>query len=169
MANLREAYAATSMASLEWNAERERAVDRVAAAGRCPTLGLNIWKARYLLEGKAYQDALNGLRLHFQERYRAEGQDMTRRLVDQAFHEYMSDKCKTCLGAKEVLLNELKVSCETCGGSGIRRYTDFERARTMQISMQKVKSVSHKLAWLLGELAGMDKQVNAIISAELER
>jgi len=169
MANLREAYAATALASLEMDAERERAVDRVAAAGRCPTLGLNIWKARYQLEPTAYKDALNGLSTHFRDKYKAESHVIARMLVEQAFHEFMSPQCKTCSGAKHVMTGELKVTCPTCEGYGLRRYTDFERARSMQISMQRVKSLEHKLAWLLREMQSMDNQVNVIISAELER
>lgn len=169
MANLREAYAATSLASLEMDAERERAIDRVAAAGRCPTLGVNIWKARYMLESKAYQDALGQLRLHFSDRYRAESLDIAKRIVEQCFHEFLVNACKDCNGAKELMAGELRVICETCEGSGIRRYTDFERARSMKLSMQRVKSLNHKLNWLLGEIQSMDNQVNTIMAAELER
>jgi len=169
MANLREAYAATALASLEMDAERERAVDRVAAAGRAPRLGMDIWRARYQLEGKSYQDALNGLLAHFRARYGAETREMSQRVVDQAFHEFMSDRCKDCNGARELMAGELRVICQTCEGYGVRRYTDFERARAMQLSMQRVKSLTHKLNWLLGEIQSMDNQVNTIISAELER
>lgn len=169
MANLREAYAATCLASLEMDAERERAVDRVAAAGRCPTLGLNIWKARYQLESKAYKEALGGLQAHYRGRYGADTPETAARVVEQAFHEFLSAMCRDCQGAKELMAGELRVVCQTCEGSGIRRYTDFERARSMQISMQRVRLLGHKLQWTLSEMQSLDNQVNTIISAELER
>lgn len=169
MANLREALAATSVASLEWSEERERAVDRVAASGRAPALGVQLWKARYMLEAKAYQDARRGLIRLFLERHPAEKPSIAEKCVDEALSEFLGPACSSCSGARELVTENLRVVCEACGGSGLRRYTDWERASRMQISLQWVRTLSRKLSWLAGELGSLDRAVNSVISDELER
>ena len=169
MSNLREALAGTALASLEWSEERERAVDRVAASGRAPALGLLLWKARYLLESKAYLEARRKLVEVFLERYRSESPLMAEKCVDEALSEFMGPACSSCNGARELVTESLRVTCETCQGSGLKRYSDWERASRMQIGLQRLRSVNYKLGWLAGELGSLDRAVNSVIAAELER
>jgi len=166
---MRELYAATHHASLQWTEDHERAIDRVAAAGRAPTLGVQIWRARYMLESKAYQDAINGLTAHYLARYKAERPDMARRLVEEILSEFMGPSCISCNGARELVEDELRVVCDSCHGTGLRHYTDMERAGRMKLSYGRVKSLSHKMMWLMDEIGSMDKSVNEIVSFELER
>ena len=166
---MREALASTSLAGLGWSEDRERAVDRVAASGKAPTLGLQIWKARYMLESKAYQDAIKGLTAHYLARYRAEQPDIARMVVEEVLSEFMGPSCVSCNGARELVEGDLRVTCESCGGTGLRRYSDAERASRMKLSYARVKSLSHKFQWIMGELGGMDRTVNEIIAWELER
>jgi hypothetical protein len=169
LSNLREAYAATATASLEWSEQRERAIDRVAAAGLAPRLGMDLWRARYQLSLQSFRDAHQGLVQLYQTRYKSETPDMACRLVDEAMSEFLGPACTSCNGAKEMILDHLRIVCKTCDGSGLRRYSDFERARRMQVSLQRVRSINHKLAWLAGEMGSLDKAVNTILAAELER
>jgi hypothetical protein len=169
MSNLREAYASTATASLEWSEERERAIDRVCAAGKAPRLGMDLWRARYQLSLPSFRDAHKGLVQLFLTRYRSETTDMACKLVDEALSEFMGPACTSCLGAREMILDQLKIVCTGCQGSGLRRYSDFERARRMQVSLQRVRSVNHKLGWLAGEMGSLDRAVNSVIAAELER
>jgi hypothetical protein len=169
MSNLREAYAATATASLEWSEQRERAIDRVAAAGLAPRLGMDLWRARYQLSLQSFRDTHQGLVQLYQTRYKSESLDMTYKLVDEALSEFLGPACTSCDGKATMVLDQLKITCQTCEGSGLRRYSDFERARRMRISMGRVRSVNHKLAWLAGEMGSLDKAVNTILAAELER
>jgi hypothetical protein len=169
MSNLREAYAATATASLEWSEQRERAIDRVAAAGLAPRLGMDLWRARYQLSLQSFRDAHQGLVQLYQTRYKSETTDMACRIVDEALSEFMGPACTSCNGAREMILDQLKIVCTTCEGSGLRRYSNFERARRMQVSMRRVETINGKLAWLAGEMGSLDKAVNTIIAAELER
>lgn len=144
MSNLREALAGTALASLEWAEERERAVDRVAASGRASPLGLNIWKARYMLESKAYREAHSALVALFLGRYGSESPLVAEKCVEEALSEFMGPACTACNGARELVTDSLRVECEACGGSGLRIYSDFERARRMQMSLERVRVLSHK-------------------------
>lgn len=167
--NLREAYSATALASLEWSEERERAVDRVAAAGKASPLGLSLWKARYMLESSAYQSSKAGLTALYRVRYSREEPRVVAAVIEQCLHEYLSPFCLTCNGTKAVMVEELKAVCPGCHGSGIRRYADEDRAGTMQLSYGLVKRLAHKMRWLLGEMQGMDRDVNKVLAEQLER
>jgi hypothetical protein len=169
VSNLREAYASTALASLEWSEERERAIDRVAAAGRCSRLGVDLWKARYMLESKAYQDAFNGLVAAYLVRYRAESQGIAEKCVSEALHEFLGPVCTVCNGRKVLIAEALKIECDVCHGSGIRLYSDVDRAHAMQLSLGRVRSLNPKLGWLMNELHDLDRAVNSVIAAELER
>jgi hypothetical protein len=144
-------------------------VDRVAAAGRCSRLGIDLWKARYMLESKAYQDAFKSLVGAYLQRYKAESQGIAEKCVSEALHEFLGPFCISCGGARELVVEELRVTCESCQGSGLRSYTNVDRAHAMQLSLARIKSLNHKLGWLMAELHDLDRAVNSVIAAELER
>jgi predicted RNA-binding Zn-ribbon protein involved in translation (DUF1610 family) len=166
---LKEAYAGTGFASLEWTDEWERAIDKVAASGKIDPLGVLIWKAKYLLEAKAYQDAITGLTARYRHRYKPELPGMAQKLVEQALSEFLGPVCQTCQGTASRMLEGLKVMCPTCGGTTLKRYTDEERSGRMQLSLGLVKRMSSRLSWLAGELGGLDREVGRLMAIELER
>ena len=168
MSNLREAFSSTHHANLGWQ-EHEAAIDRVAAAGRAERIGVCLWKARYMLEAWAYQESNNLLLKRFISRYKAEDAGVAQKIVSQALQEFLLSFCSTCLGAKELIDDDLKIICEDCGGSGVKRYTDRERARSMQMSLQRYRSVSHKLAWVQRLINEEESRVNYVLNVELER
>ena len=67
------------------------------------------------------------------------------------------------------MLEDRRVVCDTCGGSKIHRYTDAERAGTMQLSYGLTKHAAHKIQWLLGLMGEADAKVNAEMCRQLER
>jgi hypothetical protein len=169
LSDLREALAITALASLEWSEVRERAIDRVAASGKASPLGVSLWKARYMLESRAYHDAIKGLIQRYLDRYKREDGNMARIIVEQAISEYLAPFCVDCHGAREMVIQDLKVTCQTCHGSGVRRYTDYDRARLMKLSLERVRNLSRKMQWLTDEMGTMDRAVNLVLNAELER
>src|SRR5574337_251480 len=114
IANLRESYAAAALASLEWSPERERAIDRIAAAGKADKLGIEIWRCKYSLESKAYRNAARMLQARFQERYRSEMPFIAEACTLEALGEFLGPACSMCNGARELITESLKVICETC-------------------------------------------------------
>lgn len=168
MANLREAYSHVSFASLEWNENTEQAVDRVAAAALANPLGLLLWKAKYLLEADAYRRVQIALSEIYGKRYR-DAPTIRAALVGQALREFLAPSCRACRGVGEMMINDRRVVCETCGGSKLHRYSDMERAGTMQIGYGLTKHCAHKLQWLLGLMGDEDRKVNAVMCQQLER
>jgi len=180
MADLREAYAATHTASMEWS-EHERAIDRIAASGRCSVLGVALWKARYMacihfkgaevvaFEKVALREAMEALKSLYSNRYRSDGDDLVVRLVVQSLAEWIHQACRDCGGRRELMAGETRVVCDTCGGSGLRRYSDAERSRMMQISYGMVKHSAHKLQWLRDQIGTEDVKVNYQMAFELEK
>lgn len=168
MTNLREAFAVTALASLEWDENRERAIDRVAASGKAGELGLLLWKAKYQLEVDSYRRAQKALVEIYGKRYR-DSPTVAAAFVGQAMREYLSPSCRACHGVGEYVVNDRRIVCETCGGSKIHRYSDEERARTMQVSYGLTKAGAHKLRWLLGLMGAEDSAVNFELNIQLER
>lgn len=169
IANLREPYAAAARQSLEWDEDYERAIDRIAAAGMCERFGLDLWRARYALDVASYQSARKLLVILFRERYRSEDPGVVEKVVEQCLHEFLSSACIACNGAREIIAGDLRRVCDTCGGTGVRRYSESTRSRMMEISFGKTKMLSHKFQWLLNEMATADVEVNELMNVELER
>ena len=168
MSNLREAYAATALAGLGWDENKEKAIDRVAAAGKADAFGILLWRSKYMLESVAYAQARNQLLNLYRKRYR-DNTAVSVAMVEQGLREYLAPACRVCRGVGDMLVNERLVVCEACGGCKIHRYSDSERARTMKLSFALVKASSHKLRWLLELLGTSDKRVNMVMNVELER
>lgn len=168
IANIREGYAATGMANLDWSEIQERAIDKVAAAGRVSAIGVLIWKSKYGLESVAYRELAKQLLVVYRNRY-SDRREIAETLVDQALREFVAGQCSLCKGAREVLHSQLMVTCPDCHGSGIRRFSDAERSTSMQMSWGLTKRIGHKITWMLGFLTAEDKAVNQQMSSQLER
>jgi hypothetical protein len=168
MSNLRESYAATSLAGLGWDENQEKAIDRVAASGKASALGVCLWKSKYMLEGDAYRKAHKALLVIFQARY-ADEYFVAGALVGQAMREYIAPQCTACNGEGERMVNDGRVVCDFCSGSKTHRYSDTERAKLMQISYGTTKASAHKIRWLLEFMESEDRIVNHQLNIELER
>lgn len=168
MSNMREALASTHHASLVWS-ERERAIDKVAASGRCDELGVLLWKAKYMSESVAYRKARTILINKVSERFIYEARLVVDNLVDQCLHEFISDMCNWCKGAKEIMAGEKKVVCDACQGHGVRKFTDNERARAMKLALGKVQKMQRHFRFLHELMGSLDRQVNEQMNEQLER
>lgn len=160
IANLREGYAATHHANLEWEPDHERAIDKVAASGLCDALGVLLWKAKYMLESEAYKSAQKELEKRVKDKFAKEAGLVCDKLAEQTLREYISDRCRTCNGARELIVQQRRIVCEVCLGDGIRRYTDFERARSMSLALGRVKTLQRHLTWASDLILTLDGQVN---------
>jgi len=76
LSNLREPLSSAGLSSLEWSPIVERTVDRVAASGKAPVIGLNLWKAAYGLESKAFRDVITQLTEAYLNRYKRENPEL---------------------------------------------------------------------------------------------
>lgn len=169
MTDLRQAYAATSLANLQWSEITERPIDRVAASGLCDDLGVLLWKAKYMLESSAYKEAEKKLAIRIQVKFHREPELICLKLSEQTLKEYVGDKCKKCNGAKEIIGKYRREVCDVCSGFGIRRWTDFERARAMQIALGRVKSLQRHFNWSSNLIMTLDADVGRQMNVYLGR
>ena len=165
---MRDAYAGTGRASLAWGIT-ERAVDRVAAAGKCSELGMNLWRTKYGLDSISFLRAVEQLSVVYSGRYRREDADLVGKLCFQAISEWVAQFCTTCAGTREVMHGDLKAICTACAGSGVRRYTDEQRARMLSISFDKIRRMGGRFRWLHDYISRQDGLVNDVMARNLER
>ena len=123
----------------------------------------------FAYEKSAFRDCLRLLTDAYRTRYKADSEALAVDLVVQALAEWINQSCRDCGGARELVVGDLKVICNTCGGTGLHRYSDFERSRAMRISYAIVKHSRHKLQWLADQIGTEDRRVNYEMGAELER
>lgn len=168
--NLREPFASTAVAGLGWSEISERPIDRVAASGFADALGVRLWKAKYQDSSTDAVSAVNTLADKVKQRYKAENKDTCYRIAFQCLIEYLKPHCLLCMGRGETKLqNGVKIICRECRGTQVKRYTDFDRARSMQISLAKTRAITHKLSWLSDEIQRLDMGVNRVMNEQLER
>ena len=120
-------------------------------------------------ESKAYEEAISGLLLRFRERYEAEEPPIAAKIVEQSLNEFLFPFCNHCLGAKEVVLDKLKMICQECHGSGLKSHSDKDRAHSMLLSQGFVRKLGYKLRWIYELCAGLDAAVNAEMNEQLGR
>lgn len=167
--NLRESYASTHHASLKWSPDHERAIDKVAASGRCDELGILLWKLKYMSESWALKKTREELIKRHLERFKHEVDTLRSLVIDQCLHEYLSDKCQWCKGAKEMIVNERRVVCDACQGHGIRKYSDVDRARYMKQSLGRVKTLQRQFTYIHETIGTLDRSVNQMMAYQLGR
>lgn len=167
--NLREAYASTHHANLGWDADYERAIDRVASGGFCNALGLALWKAKYMGEAWGLRDSLKYLKNSYGGRYGSDSRAVRWMIAQQVLHEFLDDKCHTCRGVGEMVIRKVRVVCKVCRGVRVRWYGDDRRAEMMGISLAHVRVLTPKIAWLADVLERADRLTNAMMVFQLER
>jgi len=157
---MRESLAVTHHANLNWNPDQEKAIDKVAASGLCDSLGLLLWKWRYMDEKPAERGAIEGLSIKVQERFKNEVALNCYKIAKQGVNEYKLSYCNKCRGAKEMVVGSLRIVCQHCSGCGMRRWTDFERSRAMSLSMKRVETFQRHFNWLSNQIWTLDDLVN---------
>lgn len=53
-----------------------------------------------------------------------------------AIHEITQPQCLACHGAKVMITEKLKVICHSCGGIGLHRYSDKDRAKMCGLTVE---------------------------------
>lgn len=167
--NLRESFASTHHANLDWNPNHERAIDKVAASGLCDELGVLLWKAKYMSESEAYKKARRILINLHSQRFVHVAMGLVDAIVEQCMREYVGDMCPWCKGAKEIIAAERRVACDACGGHGVKRFTDNERAVGMKVALGHIKRMGRQFEFLHGEINKQDSAVNGELIKQLER
>lgn len=173
--NLREvAGLATQSSNLKMADWSERAVDRVAAlgaAGRVSPLGEHVFRWLYGRDPRSAVSVLDmltaGLAVH------RELSAVQREAVARyAMFEFAGGRCVTCKGTRgATLADEAKtyIVCPECGGSGLGKTTNADRASGMGVHRREYRRMEGPLEKALDWLREADRTVNAAVGRELGR
>jgi len=125
--------------NLAWKEGATMPVEYVAALSAASEIGSDLLRVR-ALDKQAYRRVVLLLA------NKAEKQGMKKRLFLSpamaqilavcAIHEITQPQCLVCRGAKVMVTEKLKVVCHSCGGIGLHRYSDKDRARMCGVSAE---------------------------------
>jgi hypothetical protein len=123
--------AALQSNSLKWDADFEKAIDRLTALGLSDPLGSALWRLKYLNDRAAAKRALYLLVHKAKDRLRGKDLDYVIAMAKGAIQEWLLDACGTCHGVGSITgSNGVRgVTCHKCEGTGLKRHTDMDRAR----------------------------------------
>ncbi|WP_322069949.1 hypothetical protein [Paraburkholderia bannensis] len=118
---------ATQSSNLRWEADFVRAIDRLTALGMSDPLGSSLLRAKYCRDAKAGRRAVLLLAKKVEARLRVD-RAYAEKLSLAAFKEWMLDACDSCAGSGSITEGAHISTCTKCHGSGVKRYSDAERA-----------------------------------------
>lgn len=107
----------------EWDCS----VDKIHALGLTKGFGSDFVRFLDGLQPAAHKNLVYRL-AKCQGREKKISRHMAIKLANMAIMELTLPHCVTCHGAGEMMLAELKVTCTSCKGIGVRRYSDMDRA-----------------------------------------
>lgn len=144
---------ATQSSNLRWEAEFVRAIDRLTALGLSDPLGSALWRAKFCQDIASGRRALLLLTKKVEARLRVE-RSYAERLSLAAFKEWMMDACDKCGGLGTVTEGAHVSTCSKCNGSGVRRFSDSERALAAGLPVESWPKHAKKFDDVLICLAG---------------
>lgn len=157
---MREAISKTLSSSLVWDdSEHERAIDKLTAFSYSDRLGTLLWRVKYFNDASSYKPAV----LILAKRLPRLNRGIAIKVSDQALREWLNNFCGACNGAKEIRSGDHVITCPTCNGGGVRKYTDRERAAAVGANMGK------HIDMILNLIGGVDVQVSVRTRAKLEK
>lgn len=139
--------------------------DRVAALAGASRLGSALWRLKYSNDPKVYKSAV----LLLAKRMGWKNSDMLQRICELAIREWLLGMCIECKGAREVIVGDLRITCPSCEGIGVKRYSDRERERFVGLEARSWDRWVKKYEAVQAAMTGEDIRVNAIVSIKLER
>lgn len=119
---------AVQSSNLAWSEIETKAIDRITALGLSDPLGSALWRFKYLHDRAAYKRALYLLASKAQDRLKTKDTDYVIAMSVGVLREWAFDACEVCRGVGSIpALHGLTEKCRPCDGTGMKRYTDFER------------------------------------------
>ncbi|KAA1013010.1 hypothetical protein FVF58_09475 [Paraburkholderia panacisoli] len=113
--------------NLAWNEREEKAIDRLTAIGMSDQLGAALFRFKF------GSDAFSGKRAIHLLAHKAKcnlGVELSyaTKLATACIKEFVLDNCVPCNGTGLILNGARYDKCGKCGGSGVKRHSDSERA-----------------------------------------
>ena len=118
--------------NLAWKDNATMPIEHVAALSSASELGSDLLRAR-ALDKQAHRRAILLLSHKAQMSGKRKRLNLSKAqaqiFATAAIHEATQPQCQACRGAKVMISGKLKVVCHQCGGVGLHRYSDKDRAQ----------------------------------------
>jgi hypothetical protein len=154
-------------------------IGRLGALGSRGTpniIGAELWRLKYGRDAHSFTRAAWAIVRMTEPWFRKKKGILKSRIrmaiVRQALREYLDPQCSLCRGAGECKneANGLLIVCPQCGGHKVRRYTDDERAKALDSTVEEYrKRYASKLAHISGIISHADLVVGREIIKQLEK
>lgn len=156
-------------AHLEQVEFKEVPIDRVGALARASKLGRALWHWRYA--GQPCHREVLALTVRkaqgrFQISRRHPDYEILIRASKQMLIEWYFPKCRSCRGAAEQIIDNKRVLCPNCEGTGLHRYGDYERIDGLGVDKQEYRRWEPRLRDIHLIISGAD--VGAVLRCKIE-
>jgi hypothetical protein len=129
-----QVISAVQSSNLAWSEIETKAIDRITALGLSDPLGSALWRFKYLHDSASYKRALYLLVSKARGRLKTKDLGYVINMSTGVMIEWSVDACDVCHGVGSYpALRGLNDKCPKCDGTGIKRYTDFERESNCKI------------------------------------
>jgi hypothetical protein len=131
-----------------------RDVEFVAALSGASSLGADLLRAKDY-DAKALKRAILALSARVRKRLKL-SMSPAQLLSTTAIFELMQWQCRDCWGASEQIIGGIRVTCPTCGGVGVHRWSDKDRANTSGFHVETWHKWAKKYEIVLSMARGHD-------------
>lgn len=131
---------AMGTSDLGWKDESTKPVEYVAAMAGVSNLGSDIFRSKGYDRAALHRAVLLLARKAWRSGHKRRlpmSDEQARALARAVLVEIIQPHCRNCTGARVSIIDDLKVTCPTCGGHGAHHYGDKERARLCGIHANK--------------------------------
>jgi hypothetical protein len=142
----------------------ESDVDRVAAMGKTSRLGSLLWRLKFANDPACYKPALYLLAKRLNT-----SRAILVKLCELAIREWCLPQCDVCQGAREIIVEDLRIVCKGCEGHGIKRYSDREREAFLGLPRGSWRGWAKKYGDVYSKLTDEERRVNVCLNIQLER
>jgi hypothetical protein len=154
------AFDADDLSTKIWESD----VDRIAAMGFTSRLGSLLWRLKYANDHRAYKPAVLVL-----AKKAKSGFPIGMRLCELALREWCMPQCEVCRGAKEIMVEDLRIVCKGCDGIGVRRYTSREREAAAGLPVGSWRGWAKKYGFIWETMTDAERRVNVCLNIQLDR
>jgi len=139
--------------NLAWNEREQKAIDRITALGMSDALGSALFRFKYAHDRQAGERALH--LLAHKARCQMGGElSYARKLATACIKEFAFDNCGTCHGTGYTDESSHTSRCNKCGGTGVKRYSDTERALAAGLPVEGFSKHQRNFDRVMGCLTG---------------
>lgn len=140
----------------------------LGALAHAPPLGRALWRYAYAGQEAAGLEARYLLVREARMRWQWPPTAFLGHLAALAVLEWSNRQCVRCDGRGEYIGAQLRVSCELCGGTGLRRHSNRSRREFMTAASEPWnKPIEQRLYRLLDVLTSADGETAGIVRRHL--